>query len=148
MIPRKRLVPGMDEHKKVTFSPKPDRVEWYVSTSKRLSSLYCPIKKAPIPRNESTNLCDQYHQEVTTAWDAFVTVRDKNKGISQTRVSSPPWPLLRSFKPADDKVTQSGKLPKKPIVTPICYDGKQMEIRDWLNQFENCRTINLWIMII
>ncbi|CAG2212950.1 unnamed protein product [Mytilus edulis] len=31
-----------------------------------------------------------------------------------------------------------------PIVTPICFDGKQMEIRDWLSQFENCRAINLW----
>ncbi|VDI50414.1 Hypothetical predicted protein [Mytilus galloprovincialis] len=46
--------------------------------------------------------------------------------------------------PADDKVTHLCKWPNKPIATPICFDGKQMEIRDWLSQFENCRTINLW----
>ncbi|CAG2210224.1 unnamed protein product [Mytilus edulis] len=144
-IPRRRLIPEMDEFKRVTFSPKLDRVEKYSSTPKRLPSPHSPIKKAPIPRYESTYLGDQYDTpEVTRAWDAFVTVRDKNKGSSQTRLSSPPRPLPRAFKPADDKVTHSGKLPNKPIVTPICFDGKQMEIRDWLSQFENCRAINLW----
>ncbi|CAC5369113.1 unnamed protein product [Mytilus coruscus] len=144
-IPRRKLIPDMDEHKRVTFSPKPDRVERYNSTLKRLQSPHSPLKKAHIPRYESTYLGDQYDTpEVTRAWDAFVTVRDKNNGISQTRVSSPLRPLPRLFKPADDKVTHSGKLPNKPIVTPICFDGKQMEIRDWYNQFENCRAINLW----
>ena len=50
---------------------------------------------------------------------------------------------FRALKTAD-KVTNSGKLPNKPIVTPVCFDGKQTEMKDWLSQFENCRTINLW----
>ncbi|CAC5363096.1 unnamed protein product [Mytilus coruscus] len=120
-IPRRRLVPDMDEHKRVTFSPKPDRVERYNSTPKRLQSPHSPIKKAPIPRYESIYLGDQYDiPEETRAWAAFMTVRDKNKGSSQTRLSSPPRPLPRSFKPADDKVTQSGKLPNKTLVKLVC----------------------------
>ncbi|CAC5355798.1 unnamed protein product [Mytilus coruscus] len=83
----------------VTFSPKPDRVERYNSTPKWLQSPHSPLKKALIPRYESTYQGDQYDTlEVTRAWDAFVTVRDKNKRISQTRVSSPPRPLPLSYK--------------------------------------------------
>ncbi|CAC5426193.1 unnamed protein product [Mytilus coruscus] len=93
-IPRRRLIPDMDEYKRVTFQPKPDRVERYDSTSKRLQSPHSPLKRALIPRYESTYLGDQYDTpEVPRAWDAFVTVRDKNKGILQTRVPSPLRPL-------------------------------------------------------
>ncbi|CAC5384354.1 unnamed protein product [Mytilus coruscus] len=98
-IPRRKLIPDMDEHKTVTFSPKPDRVERYNSTPKWLQSPHSPLKKALIPRYESTYQGDQYDTlEVTRAWDAFVTVRDKNKRISQTRVSSPLRPLPLSYK--------------------------------------------------
>ncbi|CAG2211897.1 unnamed protein product [Mytilus edulis] len=51
-IPRRRLIPDMDEYKRVTLSPKPYRVEKYNSTRKRLPSPHSPIKKALSPSAE------------------------------------------------------------------------------------------------
>lgn len=130
---------------RVTYSPKPDWAERYTSNStpKRLKSLHSPIKNAHFPRLKSTYLGDHHDTpEVTKAWIDFGTVRVTNKGISHTLVPSPPRKLPRLFKYADYKVTHSGKLPNYQILIVICFDGKQMEIKHWLSQFENC-TINL-----
>jgi len=34
--------------------------------------------------------------------------------------------------------------PNKPICNPIPFDGKQLEIKDWICNFENCKSVNQW----
>ena len=128
---RRRLVPVKEEHNiRVTFSPNligsrdinllPSDFNHYIVSLKRHLFL---------ARYESIYQGDQYDiPEVTRVWAAFVTVRDKYTGSSQTRFSSPPRLLPRSFKPA---LTRS-------------HNRTNCQIRHWLSQFENCRTINLW----
>ncbi|VDI10031.1 Hypothetical predicted protein [Mytilus galloprovincialis] len=131
----------MDEYKRVTLSPKPYRVEKYNSTRKRLPSPHSPIKKALSPSYESTYLGDQYDTpEVTRAWDAFVTVRDKNKGLHKHAYRQH-RDHFRAFKTADDKVTHCGKLSNKPIVTPVCFDDQGHSQKDGI--FTEAQAANL-----
>ena len=111
-----------------------------------------PVKRITNPRYESTYLEDQWETpDIKRAWDDFVAVLEPKENV--TRKLLPSANVHSSFKKAenstfktdDNSAAHSRKgLPNKPIVTSICFDGKHLEDRDWLSQFENCCSINMW----
>ena len=140
-IPKHNFTPDMPDltpqgARRITFSPSPidkdkhdvDRVQMY----------------------ENTYLGDQFETpDVPREWDAFVTRREPR--VSTPLISergSHPLPRnpthfrTENVTPADNSATL--RRPNKPITIPMCYDGKQLDIRDWLSNFEGCKIINQW----